>query len=442
MLIEKSRLIQILNLSLPIVGGMMAQNLMGLIDTAMVGRLGDTALASLGVGHFLFLLPFSVLLGLSAGVQAMVARRIGEGHPHLTGLALNAGLLIATLLAILLCLLAYGTLPFLYTLITQDRETIRQGIPYLHTRIPTVLFIGANLVFGAYWNGISRPKLAMMTLALQLCFNVLFNYLLIFGHWGFPRLEAAGAGLGTTLATAVATLIHLALGLKYARNNGFLQGLPQKERIQALLRVAMPASVQQFFHFLGFILLVFIVGQLGTQKLAAYNVLINLMLIAILPSNGMGIASATLVGQALGRKEFQEAQQWGWEVARVSGGILILFGCFVILFPETILRLFIVETDTLALATFPLRLLGGCLWLESFGRVLHFSLTGAGATKVVLWITLLLQWCIRLPLHWFIGIHLGYGLDGIYLNNFFLFSGNALIFSLIWQRGHWAQTKI
>ena len=95
-LIEKSRLKTIVGLSLPIVGGMLAQNIMSLIDTAMIGRLGDAALASVGVGTFLFLLIMSLAMGVSAGVQALVARRIGEGNPDLTGHDLNAGILISS----------------------------------------------------------------------------------------------------------------------------------------------------------------------------------------------------------------------------------------------------------------------------------------------------------------------------------------------------------
>jgi len=156
--IEKARLKIILNLSAPMVAGMLAQQLIGLTDTAMVGQLGDAALAGLGISTVLFLLLVAFLHGLGAGVQTMVARRIGEGMPHLTGFVLNAGILISIIVGLVLILLGYLILPTIIPLISPDPEVIEKGISYLTTRIPSIIFIAIGVIFGSYWNGVSLPK--------------------------------------------------------------------------------------------------------------------------------------------------------------------------------------------------------------------------------------------------------------------------------------------
>lgn len=431
-----------MGLSFPIVGGMLAQNLMSLIDTAMVGRLGNAALASVGVGNFLFLLIISAILGVSAGVQALVGRRIGEGNSHLTGYDLNAGILISSIVGLLLAIIGYLILPFLYSLVTQDQAVIERGLAYLRPRIPSMILIGANVSFRAYWNGISKPKWSLLSLLIAMVVNIFCNYLLIFGNLGFPRLETAGAGLATTFAVFFGALTHVILGLKYARKNGFLQGLPDKQRIQTLINVSFPESIRNFLMFLGLVVFFTIVGLLGTSELAAFNVILNIMLVALLPAMGIGTAALTLVSQALGRKEPDDAKKWGWEVAGVGAGALILFALCVVPFPEKIAGLFISDTSTIRLAVPALRIVGMFMWIEAFGIIISFSLLGAGATKVVMSCSLLIQWGLSLPLNWFFGVHLGYGLFGMFLNGFFLVILRTSIFSFIWHKEHWASIKI
>lgn len=440
--IEKSRLKKILGLSLPIVGGMLSQNLMSLIDTAMVGRLGNAALASVGIGNFIFLLLISFLLGISAGVQALVARRIGEGKAHLTGYDLNAGILISTIVGLVLALLGYMILPFLYSLVNQDPVVTEKGLAYLRPRIPTIILIGTNVSFRAYWNGISLPKWTLLSLLVTMVVNIFCNYLLIFGNLGFPRLETAGAGLATTFAVFFGMLTNITLGLKYARKNGFLQGLPDKQRMQTLIKVSLPESMRSFLMFLGFVVFFTIVGLLGTEELAAFNVVLNIMLVAVLPAMGIGTAALTLVSQALGANDPTDAKRWGWEVARVGAGALLFFALCVVPFPETIIGFFIPEPNTVNIGAGPLRLIGLFMFIDAFGMILSFSLLGAGATRIVMIVAFLVQWGLSLPLNWFFGIYLGYGLFGMFANIFFVVVLRASIFAYIWHRGRWSLIKI
>ena len=415
---------------------------MSLIDTAMVGRLGNAALASVGVGNFMFILVISVLFGINAGVQALVARRIGEDKPQLAGLDLNAGLVVSMGAGLVLTFVAYFALPPLFHAVSDDPQVIQKGIAYLTPRIPSTVLVGCNVAFMAYWNGVSLPKLSLLTVLIATAVNIIANYLLIFGNLGLPRLETLGAGLGTTIATFAASVANIFLGVKHAKKNGFLKGLPDKKRVKTLIQISMPESIRNVLSFAGLMAVFAIVSLLGTLELAAYNVILNIMLVAILPAHGMGVTAITLVGQALGRKEPLDAKNWGWEVAQTGSGVLILFSIVVFIFPGQIISLFIPDPETVAVAILPLRILAASIWLEAFGRIISFALIGAGATKIVMVWTLGTQWILALPLTWLVAVYLGYSLAGVFVVSMATIALRTVAFSILWHREGWRAIAI
>ncbi len=440
--IEKSRLKKILELSLPIIGVILAGNIMSLIDTAMVGRLGDAALASIGIASTLFTMFGALFYGIDTGVQAMVARRIGEDNPQLTGMTLNAGILISVIAGTVCVCLGYLILPRVCSVMIPDSEVIEKGVSYLMMRMPSLLFLGANIAFGAYWNGIGMPKWSLLVTLIQLGSNVCFNYLLIFGISGFPRLETAGAGLGSTLAVFVALLAHIVIGLKHARKNGFLQSLPDSKTSKTIIKLGLPVSIQQFSVMVGMAISLKIVGLLGTKEVAASNAVVVVLVAQIMLAVGMGLAATTFVGQALGRNDPDDAKQWGWDTAKVGVGTIFFYSLGAFLFPETVLGWFIINAATLRIATVPLQIAMITGLVDTFRWVLNFALRGAGATKVATIIPFLRQWCLSLPLSWFAGIHLGYGLIGIFWIFFLTTVLETVIFSHIWHKGRWSRIQV
>ncbi len=439
---EKSRLKTILRLSLPITASLFGSSLMGIVDIAMVGRLGNVAMASIGIGNALFMLLFTVAMGLGAGVQAMVARRIGEGNTHLAGYDLNAGVLIGGILGLSLMILGYLILPFVFPLMNQDPQVVQQGIAYLRARLPQVLFWSLNLGFRSYWNGTSMSEFVLLTTIIKLPVNIALNFLLIFGNLGFPRLEVTGAGLATALTTVFTLTTHFILGLKYAQPNGFLRGLPERERIQTMIRVSIPVSVSQIFGMLASVAVFIIAGLLGTEEVAIFNVISNIVVTLIIIASGLGTAVMTLVGQALGRRDINDAKKWGWEVATVGFGTLSVLGVCLVLFPHAILAVFIIDAGTVTLATVPLQISGLYVSVLGASHIIGAALVGAGATKVVMTISLLTQWCFTLPLQWLVGVYFGYGLTGIYLTSLILTISSALVISFIWHKERWALIEI
>jgi len=439
---ESSRLRRIGSLALPIIGGMVSQNILNLVDTAMVGTLGDAALAAVGLGGFVAFMSMALILGISAGVQATAARRVGEGRFERSAVPLNAGLVIVLSVGPLLSLLLYFVIPVVYPLLNSDPEVIEQGLPYLQWRILAIVFVGINFAFRGYWNAVDRSMLYMSTLIVMHSVNIFFNYVFIFGHFGAPALGAGGAGLASALSTVAGAAVYLFLGLRHARRAGFLHGLPPRNEVITLARLSLPTSVQQFFFAAGFTVLYWIIGRIGTLELAAASVIVTVMLVAILPGMGFGLAATTLVSQALGRGDVEGASAWAWDVVRIAVVGLALLGLPMWLTPDLVMALFIKNPETMDIARTPMRLVGLAMAFEAVGLVLMNALLGAGDARRVMLVSVGCQWLIFLPLAYLTGPVLGFGLLGVWALNMLYRSLVSGVFVVLWRQRAWARIAL
>ncbi len=437
----RERYQRIMILALPIIGGMVSQNVMNLVDTAMVGTLGDAALAGVGVASFANFMAIAFIMGLSAGVQAMSARRVGEERED-TAIPLNGGLLLALAVGIPWAVLLFFAAPLLFPFLNNDTNVIREGAPYLQMRLLAVVGVGMNLAFRGYWNGVDLSKLYMRTLILMHATNIALNYTLIFGKFGFPELGTMGAGLGTMISTYLGTAYYIFLGMRHARKNGFLQGIPDGDSLRTIIRLSVPAGIQRFFFAAGMVTLFWIIGHGPVAEVAAANVLVNLLLVALLPAMGFGMASATLVSQAIGRKQVEDAKRWAWDVCKLALVVVGLISLPGVFFPDLLLSVFIKKEATLAIARFPLQLTAVIVLIDTIGMVLLNSLLGAGDSKTVMVISIVLQWGLFLPLAYVLGPILGFGLLAIWCGQIGYRSLQSGVFSVIWQKGKWSEIKI
>ena len=212
---------RILTLALPIIGGMMSQNVLNLVDMAMVGVLGPAALAAVGVGSFASFMAVAVIMGLSSGVQAMTARRIGEGREDESAVPLNGGLFLAAVIGVPIAVVMYLLTPGFFPYLNADPAVVTDGVPYFQARVLAIVAVGMNFSFRGYWTGVSLTRLYLRTLLIMHACNVVLNYLLIYGKFGFPEYGAAGAGMGTAISTYIGTGIYIFLAWRIARPNGF-----------------------------------------------------------------------------------------------------------------------------------------------------------------------------------------------------------------------------
>jgi MATE family multidrug resistance protein len=433
----------ILTLAWPIIGAMLSQNIVNLVDTAMVGHLDNPtpALAATGTGGFLSFMSAAFITGLAAGVQAIAARRMGEGKVDEMALPLNGGLLLAVVLGVPIASLLYGFAPEIFGMVQSDPEVVALGAPYYQMRLLGMVALGCNFAFRGYWNGTNYSRFYMQTLLIMHACNVFLNWVLIYGNLGAPELGVMGAGLATTLSFYIGTAMYMFMGWKHAKSAGFLRALPTLDAIKTMLRLAVPSGIQNFFFAFGMVVMLKLIGKIGTLELAASNVLINLLLVGILPAMGFGLASASLVGQALGRKDIDAAQAWGYDVAKLTIVIvgLMVLPAFVI--PDLMLSGFISDPETREVALVPLYIAALTVPIDALGVVLMNALLGAGASRVVMGVSVAFQWVLALPAIWLVQ-RLGGGLVWVWVVQICYRGMQSGIFAWIWKRKGWASIKV
>ena len=433
---------RILGLALPIVGGMVSQNLLNIVDTAMVGFLGDSALAAVGLGGFVVFMCQALILGISTGVQSTAARKKGEGRVDRAAAILNTALLFVLVVAPIFSLILIQIVPTLFPYLNSDASVIERGIPYLEWRLGAIVFVGMNFAFRGYWNALDMSRVYMTTLILMHSCNIILNYVLIFGKFGAPAYGVEGAGMASAISMAIGTAIYFVLGCKHAARDGFLKRVATRQETSSLVRISLPAGLQQLFFSAGLVAMFWIIGKVGTPELAAANVLITVLLFAILPGLAMGIACATLVGQALGRKEPEDAYQWAWDVAKVTAVLLTVLGIPLWLIPDLVSSIFIHNPETRELARWPMRLVGLTMPVEAMVFVFMHALLGAGDARRVMLVGIGSQWLLFLPLAYFFGPVLGFGLFTIWLLQGGSRALSAFMYVTMWRGRHWQRIVV
>jgi putative MATE family efflux protein len=439
---DRERRKMVWGIALPIMGGMMSQNVLNLVDIGMVGRLGDSALAATGIGSFSNYLAISFIIGLSAGVQALAARRLGEGRKSETAIPLNGGLLLALIIGLPLCIVLILATPIAFTYLTEDPAVRELGTPYLQVRIASMIAVGMNFSFRGYWSAIHMTRVYLQTLLVMHAINIFLNWVLIFGNLGAPELGVFGAGLATTISLHIGTALYFFYALRHASDKGFLHRIPSRQTLWQQFRLSLPSSLQQLFFSAGLVALVWIVGRIGTSEVAAINVLMTFHITAILPAFGIALAATTLVGNALGRGDVDDAAAWGWNCAALTFIYGVIMSLLLIPLADPILGLFLSNPQTRQLAYLPMVLWAAMISFDTAGMVLMNALIGAGDTRRSMWISLIWQWAFFLPLAFVVGPVLGFGLLSIWIVNGFYRVGQSISCGTQWASRKWANIRI
>jgi putative MATE family efflux protein len=347
-------------------------------------------------------------------------------------------LIIAPLFSLVLIQLA----PTMYPLLNSDPAVIGHGVPYLQWRLGAIVFVSMNFAFRGYWNAMDMSRVYMHTLIMMHACNIALNYVLIFGKFGVPAYGVTGAGMASAISMAVGTCIYFVLGFRHISKDGFLRHLATRVETAALIRVSVPAGLQQLFFAGGMVAMFFIIGRIGTAELAAANVLITVLLFAILPGLALGLACTTLVSQALGRREPEDAYRWAWDVAKVTAVLLTVLGLPMWLVPDLVSSIFIHDPATRELARGPLRLIGLTMPIEAMGFTFMHALLGAGDARRVMVVAIGTQWLLFLPLAYLVGPVLGFGLLAVWLLQGGSRSLSAFLFVMMWRGRKWQRIVI
>jgi MATE family multidrug resistance protein len=384
----------------------------------------------------------SFFMGVGAGVQAITSRRMGEGRPEGAVVALHAALGVALFFVIPFSLLLASGAGWIFETVSHDPEVVAAGTPYLRVRILAICFVSANFAFRGYWNGVGRTAIYMRIIITMHALNIFLNWVLIYGNLGAPAMGVTGAGLASSIALGVGTLAHTGVVYRYA--DGFLKRFEGYRRnLKAVVVLSTPAGVQNLFFSAGYVAIFAIAQKIGTQELAAANVLIALTLTCVLPALGLGLAAATLVGQSLGKDRKDHAMTWTWASVQLGFMVLAGLGGLLAVAPNLWVGFLVHDEYTRGLCIAPLLLLACFQPIDSIGVILSkVMMDGAGAARTVMVISVSLQWFLFLPCAYFVSVEMGGSLMDLWMIKMAWRTLFSLMMMLAVRRGKWTEIKV
>lgn len=411
---------EIVKLAFPAIAGLSSQMVVALVNTAMIGRLDhtDVQLAAMGLGFLGTWAVTSFFSSLSTGTHVLAARRQGEGNPVGVGEVLNNALLVSFILGILFGTAGYFFSYEIINFFSKDHDVAVAGAAYMKYTFLGLPFFLLIVSYRGFFFGIGHTKIFMISAILINVFNIVFNYFFIFGVFGFPKMELAGAGIGYSISMILGWLFFV-----FATFSGYYRKQYKyyshfkisRDVISQIVKISIPVSLQNILILFGFLVFVAITGILGTVEQAASNVVINALFISIMPCFGFGIAAQTLVGQSLGRNDIGLAHRYGYETAKLATIFTIVLGMLFVGFPDAVIYVITTKQEVRDAARPVLQIAGIAQVFYASGIIFANSLQAGGATIYVMFAEVLTHWIIFLPLTYFIGVKLGYGLIGAWI---------------------------
>ena len=387
----------VLRIAWPALIELLLTQLASMVDMMMVGQLGPWAITAVGLTIQPKFLMMAMFMAMNVGATALVARYKGANEPQKANAVLRQALLLTLVLSVAASVVGYvfsGQMVLIMG--AEDAQTLAGGTVYLQIQMIGFVFMALSTTITAALRGVGNSKTAMMYNLAANIVNVIFNYLLIYGNYGFPEMGVAGASLATIIGQFVACFISFAVilrGKKYLilrLRDGFR---PHWESLRSIFRIGFPALVEQLVMRAGVIIYSIMVASLGTVAYATHQVSLNILALSFMSGQAFAVSATSLVGQSLGKKRFDMAQAYSSRTRRVGMVFSLAMGLLFFFFGKQIVMLYSDDPTIILQGAYILKLVALIQPFQSSQFILAGALRGAGDTRstaIIMFITVLL----------------------------------------------------
>ena len=431
-------------LAIPMVAEMIMESVFAVADVFWVAHLGADAVATVGLTESLLTLIYTAAMGLSIGVTALVARRIGEKNPEEASEAAVQGIALGLLVAAVIAVVAVPLAPRLLAVMGATPAVRALGSSYARVMLGGNAVILLLFLINAIFRGAGDAAIAMRVLWLANGINIVLGPCLIFGVGPFPRLGVTGAAIATTIGRGTGVLYQL---YRLWRGDARVSIRRAQLKLQpavmrTMLRLSGTGTLQVFIGTASWIGLVRIISSFGSEAIAGYQIAIRIIVFALLPSWGLANAAATLVGQGLGAGQPHRAERAVWLAGFYNMLFLGAVGAAFVAFADPIVSVFTRDPAVAPVAVLCLRTISYGFLFYAYGMVLTQSFNGAGDTWTPTWINLGCFWLWEIPLAYLLARHAGLGPRGVALAVTIAFSTIAVVSALIFRLGRWKLRRV
>lgn len=414
-------------LAAPVIMGMLGHTIVGLVDNLMVGQLGAAELAAVSLGNSFFFVAMSIGIGFSTAITPLVAEADSEHNFAKGKSAFKHGFVLCSILAIVLFALILLAKPIMY-MMNQPQEVVILALPYLDiiaiSLVPLIIFQALK----QFSDGMSLTKFPMYATIIANVINVFFNYVLIFGVWGFPKMGVVGAGIGTLIARFVMIMLMWYFLNRLEKTKAYVKDLKlfvlEHSMLKKINSLGLPSALQMFFEVGLFTAAIWLSGTLGKNPQAANQIALNLSSMTFMIATGLSVTAMIRVGNQKGLKRPVELRRIATSIFIMGLALAILFALIFLIFNNVLPTFYLDLNDLTHFAdnqnvveiASSLLIIAALFQISDSTQVVFLgALRGLQDVKIPTLITFFAYWIIGFPVSYFLGDASKYGSSGIWI---------------------------
>ncbi len=446
-ILDKKLVGQIWSLAWPTALYSLLQAVVGIVDLLMVGHIGSTAIAAVGMSRQIIIVVLILVLTVSTGATTIIAQLFGAGRRKDVDNAGSQAVKMMAMLSFIIGPLGFFLARPMLLAIGAEPGVLSEGIPYIRIYFATIIFMNLNFCVAAILLGAGDAKTPLKIALVVNAVNVLVNWLFIYGVWVFPKLGVPGAAVGTAAGRMVGMIIGLGIlfgGDKRVRLRGREILRFDFSMMWRILRIGIPTALQGVSRtsarvaFLG----VVATTAFATSAAASLSIGLQMRLLFVMPALAFQVTIVSLVGQSLGAGQLKQAERIAWEGTKAVGIGLAAAGVLMAIFARQVMQSFTGDSEVIEIGTVMIYYFCVSQIFSGLAIVISGGLTGAGMTRPAMWYTIICQWLITLPAAWFLSHHTSLGLHGAWI---MWVVGPVLQFVLTARKfasGHWKSHRL
>ena len=425
-------------LAIPMILEMCMESVFAVVDIFFVGKLGPNAAATVGLTESFLTIVYSVAIGLSMAVTALVARRVGEKNYGDAAKAGAQGAIIAFLVTLMISCIGLFFAQNVLRWMGGNEALVEMGTQYTKIMLTGNVVIMMLFLINGIFRGAGDATIAMRSLWLANGCNIILCPLLIhyYGLQGAAMATTTGRGIGVCYQ-----VYHLFKGKGIIRIQ-LKHFIPDPVLMKAILKIASTGTLQFLIGSASWIAMARIVSEFGSDAIAGYTIAIRLLIFFIMPAWGLSNAAATLVGQNLGAKQPERAEQSVWLTAKYNAIFMAFVTLLFVLFAEFFVRLINSEPSVVKTAVSALRIISMGYIFFGVGMVLINAFNGAGDSRTPTWINFFWFWIFQIPFAYFMANYLHWGTTGVFLAIIITETCITITSVILFKKGKWKLIKI
>ena len=366
---------------------LLAQTIIGVTDTAFLGRVGEVELGASTMGSLFYICIFTIAFGFSTGSQIIIARRNGEQRFTDVGPVMLQGCLFLLIMAVAVFGLSKIFAPGIMRFLISSDKIFDSTMLFLKWRIYGFFFAFVNVMFRAFYIGITRTKVLTISASVMALVNVVLAYALIFGRLGMPRMGIEGAAIASVIAEASSVLFFIVYTCltvdlkKYGLNH---LGAFNVELILRVLSISSFTMMQYFLSMATWFVFFVAVERLGQRELAVANIVRSIYVVMLIPVNALSTTTNTLVSNTIGAGGVHEVMHLMKKIAKFSFLIVFVIVFMAALFPKLILSVYTNEQALINEAVNSVYIISIAMLVASVSNVYFNGISGTGNTRSAL----------------------------------------------------------